>query len=83
MPNTIFTAIADLGAYVTGLRVLYRGYGMSLYPPTEDDGRWEAHANPDAEDDFGYPAEMVGRGATPMDAMQGCATLCEQAEARA
>lgn len=80
MSNIISTAIADLGAYVTGLRVLYRGYGMSLYPPTDGDDTWEAHANPDAEDCNGYPLEVIGTGATSMGAVLACFKACEEAE---
>lgn len=76
----IASALTALGAYVTGLRVLYRSFGMSLYPLDEDGGLWLAYGNPDAEDCDGYPLEVLGSGATPIEAVEACFIQCGAAE---
>lgn len=81
MNPEITSALGTLGEYVVGLRVLYRGFGMSVYPPDKSTGGlWLAYAHPDAEDD-GYPLEVTGSGSTPMEAMEACFKECEAAEA--
>lgn len=76
----IASVLPELGAYATGLRVLYRGFGMSVYPPDETSSGWLAYGTPDAEDDSGYPLEVTGSGATPMAAMEACFQQCKAAE---
>lgn len=90
----ITAAIAELGNYVTGLRVLYRSFGMSLYPPEapadadkDDRGyhprdfQWCAIANPDAiDEETGDLLEVECYADTPMAAMEAAFVECEEAE---
>jgi hypothetical protein len=88
LPNAgpLDAARAELGESVVGLVVEHQGSHMQLFHVAPDDPErdprvdylWEASAMADPVDDG--PEQCCGRGMTPMEALDDCAAMVDDAE---
>lgn len=80
MEEQIVEAMAALKGHtvITGLVVDYRGRVMHLLAVNVEQYKWQATTTADPVDDG--PCDCVGRGMTPMEALDRCANEADDVE---